>query len=169
MIRGIVNTFGVYQTYYESALPESPSSISWIGSIQAYLLLFVGIGTGPLYDAGHFRALIFSGSFFTVFGMMMTSICHSYWEIMLSQAVCIGIGFGCLFVPSVAIVSTYFSTRKALATGIATAGSSLGWFFLSSFTPVSRAPSHPPCFLLCFSPSEVKLTIPFFQVAPSTQ
>lgn len=56
----------------------------------------------------------------------MTSICTEYWQIMLAQGLCIGVGCGCLFVPSVAIVSTYFSTKKAFATGIAAAGSSLG-------------------------------------------
>ncbi|KAG0646092.1 Aspyridones efflux apdF [Hyphodiscus hymeniophilus] len=123
---GIINTFGVYQTFYETYLPETPSNISWIGSIQAYLLLLIGIATGPMYDAGYFRALVATGSFLVVFGMMMTSLCTEYWQIMLAQALCIGVGCGCLFVPSVAIVSTYFSTKKALATGIAAAGSSLG-------------------------------------------
>jgi len=121
---GIVNTFGVYQTYYESHQGWTPSNISWIGSIQAYLLLLVGIGTGPLYDAGYFRVLVFVGTFLVVFGMMMTSIATTYWQIMLAQALCVGIGCGFLFVPSVAIMPTYFSTRKALATGIAAAGSS---------------------------------------------
>ena len=124
--RGIVNTFGVYQTYYDSHLGETPSNISWIGSIQAYLLLLVGVITGPLYDAGYFRQLVMLGSFLVVFGMMMTSISKIYWEVMLAQAVCIGIGCGCLFLPSVAILPSYFSTRKALATGIAASGSSLG-------------------------------------------
>lgn len=41
---GIINTFGVYQTYYESGILSSstPSDISWIGSVQAFLLMFVG-------------------------------------------------------------------------------------------------------------------------------
>lgn len=135
--RGIVNTFGVYQTFYSTYLPPSitPSNISWIGSIQAYLLLVAGIATGPLYDAGYFRAIITTGSFLVVFGMMMTSICTEYWQIMLAQGICIGLGCGCLFVPSVAIVSTYFSTKKAFATGIAAAGSSLGTSLLH-FHPV---------------------------------
>lgn len=58
--------------------------------------------------------------------MFMTSLCTSYYQTILSQALCVGIGCGCLFVPSVAIVATYFSTRKAFATGIAVAGSGLG-------------------------------------------
>ncbi|KAM3084419.1 hypothetical protein ACMFMG_001476 [Clarireedia jacksonii] len=125
---GIVNTYGVFQTYYESDLlsTESPSNISWIGSIQAFLLLLVGVITGPLFDAGRLRLLLFTGTLLVVLGLMMTSISKTYWEVLLAQAICMGIGLGCLFVPSVAIVSTYFSTKKAFAMGIAASGSSLG-------------------------------------------
>jgi len=118
----------VYQTYYISGIlsNESPSNISWVGSIQAFLLLLVGVATGPIYDAGHFQLLIRLGAFFTVFGLMMTSISTEYWQIMLAQGICIGLGSGCIFVPSFAIIPQYFSTRKALATGIAASGSSIG-------------------------------------------
>jgi MFS family permease len=61
-----------------------------------------------------------------VFGHMMLSLCHEYWQVLLAQGFCIGIGFACLFVPSVAILSTYFTTKIAAATGLAASGSSLG-------------------------------------------
>lgn len=126
--RGIVNAFGVFQTYYEGNIlsHESPSNISWIGSIQAFLLLIIGAVTGPIYDAGYFRALVWTGSFLVVLGIMMTSLSTQYWEAMLAQGICVGLGSGCLFVPSVAILPQYFTTKKALATGIAASGSSLG-------------------------------------------
>jgi MFS family permease len=126
--RGIVNTFGAYQTYYKSSFlaNESDSNISWIGSIQAFLLLIIGVVTGPIYDAGYFNMLVAVGSFLVVFGMFMTSICKTYWELMLAQGLCVGLGSGCLFIPSVAIVSTYFTTKKSFATGIAASGSSVG-------------------------------------------
>jgi MFS family permease len=125
---GIINTFGVYQAYYESSLlrTSTSSAISWIGSIQAFLLLIVGMLTGPLYDAGYFRALLIFGSVMLVLGMMMLSLCREYWQVLLVQAVCVGVGTGALFVPSIAILSTYFSTRIGLAIGIAASGSSLG-------------------------------------------
>jgi len=125
---GIINTYGSYSAYYETdLLPNaSPSAISWIGSIQACLLLLVGALTGPIYDAGHFRALLLGGSFMLVFGQMMLSLCHAYWQVLLAQGICIGIGTGMLFVPSIAILSTYFSTRIGTAIGIAASGSSFG-------------------------------------------
>ncbi|GIZ38460.1 hypothetical protein CKM354_000187700 [Cercospora kikuchii] len=125
---GIVNTFGTYQTYYETGLlsTSSPSAISWIGSIQATLLLFVGSLTGPIYDSGYARSLVFTGTFLVVFGQMMLSLSTTYYQVILSQAICIGIGTGCLFIPCVAVLSTYFSTRIATAVGLAAAGSSIG-------------------------------------------
>lgn len=45
---------------------------------------------------------------------------------MLAQGFCIGLGGGMLFVPSVAILPTYFSTKIGLAIGLAASGSSMG-------------------------------------------
>jgi hypothetical protein len=104
---GIANTFGAFQTYYEDVILEeqSPSDISWIGSIQAFLLLFVGgLCTGQVYDAGYLRELVWVGSILSVFGMMMTSICHTYWQIILAQGVTVGLGAGCMLLPSVAVM-----------------------------------------------------------------
>lgn len=55
----------------------------------------------------------------------MTSISTEYYQVLLSQGVVVGVGCGCLFVPSVAIIATYFSTHRSVAVGIASTGSSL--------------------------------------------
>lgn len=124
---GLVNTFGVYQTYYETELlrSSSSSSISWIGSVQACLLMLVGVVTGPLYDAGHFRQLLVSGLFLIVLGQFMTSLGTAYWHILLAQGVCVGAGMGLAFLPSTAVLAQYFTTRRALAIGLASTGSPL--------------------------------------------
>jgi len=120
--------FGVFQTYYSYAIAETSTSsaVSWIGSMQVFLLCFIGTLVGPIYDAGHLRLLLVAGYFFSVFGVFMTSLCKNYWQLFLAQGVVTGFGFGCLFLPAVAIVSQYFSTKKAFATGIASLGSSIG-------------------------------------------
>ncbi|KAK6375704.1 hypothetical protein LTS17_007526 [Exophiala oligosperma] len=125
---GIINTFGVYQTYYETiGYPNlSPDTIAWIGSTQSFLILLVGVIAGPLYDMGLFRALVVTGATCIVLGWMFTSLCTAYWQIMLSQAVLIGVGTGFLYIPSLALLPRYFSRKRALATGIVTSGSSLG-------------------------------------------
>ncbi|KIW13186.1 hypothetical protein PV08_08373 [Exophiala spinifera] len=125
---GLLNTFAVYQTYYESGalFTKSSSDISWIGSLQSFLLPLVGAVAGPIYDRGYLRPLLVVGSFLVVFGHMMLSLCNSYWEVILAQGFCIGIGAGCLFVPCVAVLPQWFSSRLGMALGLAVAGSSSG-------------------------------------------
>ncbi|OBT58911.1 hypothetical protein VE04_00581 [Pseudogymnoascus sp. 24MN13] len=125
---GIVNTFGVYQAFYQTSLLQSrkSSDISWIGTFGAFLLVSLSIISGPIFDRGHVRGLVVAGTFFTVFGLMMTSLSTEYYQLFLAQGVCVGLGGGLLFLPSVAIVATYFSTRRGIATGITAAGGSIG-------------------------------------------
>lgn len=125
---GLLNAFGVFQTYYESGalFTKSSSDISWIGAVQSYMLLVVGFIVGPIFDRGYLRTLLVVGSFGVVFGLMMLSICNNYWQVLLAQGFCLGIGAGCLFVPCVAVLPTYFSTKIGLAVGLAVAGSSFG-------------------------------------------
>lgn len=125
---GMISAFSVYQTYYESGdlFQASSSNISWIGSIQSFLLQLTGLVAGPVYDRGQVRLLIGTGSFLIVFGHMMLSLCTEYWQALLAQGFCIGIGAGLLFVPTVSLIPTWFSTRIGLALGIASSGSSFG-------------------------------------------
>ena len=125
---GFLNAFGVFQTYYESGqlFTSSSSNIAWIGSIQSFMLLVTGIFAGPIYDRGYLRSLLLVGSFGVVFGHMMLSLCTEYWQVLLAQGFCVGIGAGCLFVPSVSVLPTYFSTRIGLAVGLGSSGSSIG-------------------------------------------
>ncbi|KAF1964158.1 monocarboxylate permease [Bimuria novae-zelandiae CBS 107.79] len=125
---GLLNAFAVFQTYYESGrlFEASSSDISWIGSIQCFLLQITGLIAGPIYDRGYLRLLLLTGSFMVVFGHMMLSLCTEYWQVLLCQAFCVGIGSGLLFTPTVSLLPTYFSTHMGLAVGIASSGSSLG-------------------------------------------
>lgn len=125
---GITNTFAVFQTYYESGdlFTASSSDISWIGSVQSFLLQLFGLIAGPIYDRGYLRLLLLTGSFLVVFGYMMLSLCTSYWQALLAQGFCVGIGGGLLFTPTVSLLPTWFTTHTGLAIGIAASGSSLG-------------------------------------------
>jgi MFS family permease len=126
--RGIINTFGAYQNFYQVDLLRShtPSAISWIGSVQGFLLLLISAFTGPIFDAGYSRTLLSLGSFLVILGLMMTSLVKQYYQAFLAQGVCFGIGAGMIFVPSLAVVSTYFVKHRSFALGVAIAGSGFG-------------------------------------------
>ena len=120
--------FGVFESYYTTTLLpfESESNIAWIGSFQGYLLFIFGVVSGPLYDAGYLRPLLYAGTVFIIAGMMLTSLCTTYWQLILAQGILMGVGNGLLFITSISLVPQYFTTKKAFATGIASLGSSIG-------------------------------------------
>ena len=123
---GFINSFGMFQSYYVDYVNRSPADIAWIGSIQVFLLFFLGTFSGRLVDAGYLRHVIAFGSFMQLLGIFMASLSTQWWQLMLAQGVCVGIGNGCLFCPGVAVVSTYFSTKKSLAIGLSACGSGVG-------------------------------------------
>lgn len=69
---GLLNTFGTFQSEYSTGLlrDSSQSSIAWIGSLQAFLMLVIGVLCGRALDAGYFHVDITLGVFLEVFGMM---------------------------------------------------------------------------------------------------
>ncbi|KIX94748.1 uncharacterized protein Z520_09438 [Fonsecaea multimorphosa CBS 102226] len=134
---GLVVSFGSFQTYYTTPIAHSnsyplqsasknASAIAWIGSIQTTLLLVGGALGGKYFDAGYFRQMLILGTFLVVFGTLMTSLVKEYYQAVLAQGVCVGLGMGMLLVPSVALPSTWFSKRRGLAIGIVSSGASLG-------------------------------------------
>jgi hypothetical protein len=52
---GYTNAFGVYNDYYvrEYLNEHSSSQISWIGSVQISISIFIGLYAGRAFDAGY--------------------------------------------------------------------------------------------------------------------
>ena len=125
---GLVNSFGVFQAFYEAhhLSHHSTSEIAWIGTLQGALLLIVGSVSGPLFDKGYFQAILVIAGTLLVFGFMMLSLCTTYYQIMLSQGVLMGLCSGLLYIPSVALIPVYFKKRRGLALGLAVGGGSVG-------------------------------------------
>lgn len=127
---GYISSFGVYQDYYATQFltQQTPSDISWIGSLQLCLMYAPGVLVGRAFDAGLFHHLEIAGSALYVFSIFMLSLAKpgQYYQVFLAQAVGMGIGLGMTFLPSLSIVSHHFKKRRALAVGIVISGSSAG-------------------------------------------
>lgn len=123
---GYINSYGLFQAYYMDNLHLSASAVSWIGSMQIFLLCFIGAFSGRALDAGYYRHVLVLGCFFQVFGIFMTSTCTEYWQLFLAQGICQGIGNGLVFTPTLGLVSTYFVRKRSLAVGLTVGGSGTG-------------------------------------------
>jgi MFS family permease len=129
---GFINSFGVFQTYYTTFLDRPPSDISWIGSIQVFLSFFVGAFIGRFTDGGFLRHVLSCGTVLVTIGIFTASASTQYWQLILSQGICCGLGSGCLVTPAVSVVSTYFEKKRSLAIGFATCGSVTGGLVFSA-------------------------------------
>ncbi len=86
----------------------------------------MGLMTGPLTDHGYLRPVMIVGHFMVVFGMFMLSTATEYYQVMLAQGFCVGIGAGAINIPAFAIISSKFTTRRPIALGCASTGASIG-------------------------------------------
>ncbi|KAF9264559.1 MFS general substrate transporter [Marasmius fiardii PR-910] len=125
---GFVNSWGVFQSYYEQNLLQgtSPSTIAWIGSIQYALVFFPALFTGRLFDIGIFKVPFAIASTVIVACCFIIAECTKYWHFLLCQGILLGVSSGLVFGPSMAILGHWFKRRRGLALGITATGSSIG-------------------------------------------
>lgn len=125
---GLVSSYGSFQTIYENGVlrEHTPFQISVIGSVQIFLMVFLGLVVGPVYDAGYFHHLLAVGSLLIFAGTLLQSFCVAFWQFLLTQGGLVGVGAGCLSLLAVAAPALWFSTRLPIANGLAATGSGLG-------------------------------------------
>ncbi|USW50549.1 Putative major facilitator superfamily, MFS transporter superfamily [Septoria linicola] len=125
---GMSFAFGSFQSYYElTYIPnESASSISWIGTVSIFLLILLGVASGPLFDLGWFRTMLIVGGLTETLSVFLTSVSTTYWQLMLSQGVLMGLANGLLYLPGLALVGRAFKKHRAIAMGITTCGAPVG-------------------------------------------
>ncbi|KFY71645.1 hypothetical protein V499_08179 [Pseudogymnoascus sp. VKM F-103] len=128
---GYINTFGFYQEYYQrhQLSGETPSAISWIGSVQGFFIFSGSLVGGPLFDR-YGEKVLWPPAFVCVLSVFMTSISTKYWHFILAQGVLGGISMGMTMAPAMAAVPQYFNKKRSAAMGATVAGSSVGGIIL---------------------------------------
>ena len=82
-VYGLVNAFGEFQHFYETEylVSYSSSTISWIGTVQGALILFVGALSGPIFDKGYFLITLQSSTIALVVSWMLLSVSGKYYQV----------------------------------------------------------------------------------------
>ena len=71
------------------------------------------------------------GITFQTGGFIAASFASQKWHLYLTQGLLVGLGVGFTYIPSIAILSQWFSRRRSLANGISAAGSGIGGLIFS--------------------------------------
>ncbi|KAF2842384.1 MFS general substrate transporter [Patellaria atrata CBS 101060] len=134
---GLNSSYGVFLAHYLSTnvFPEATRlHFAFVGGLsisQALLVSPIATTTTRLFGT---RITLLIGVFFQTISLIGASFTQEIWQLFLTQGVCFGWGMGFLFVGSVGIVPQWFTTRRSLANGIATAGSGIGGLIYSLAT-----------------------------------
>ncbi|CAO2654668.1 Nn.00g114010.m01.CDS01 [Neocucurbitaria sp. VM-36] len=124
---GFTSCFGILQEYYSShqLRDGSMDDIAWIGSLASFIQFAGGAIGGPMFD--RFGAwMLRPATIVYVLGLMMVSLCTSYYQFMLAQGVLMGSAVAFLQFPAFAVASQYFDKKRAAALGLIVSGSSIG-------------------------------------------
>ncbi|KAI0154706.1 monocarboxylate permease-like protein [Xylariaceae sp. FL1272] len=132
---GLVNCAGVFvEYYYNGPLSEySSSTITWITSLQTFVITGTNVVTGRLFDSYGPRLMLPIGTLLLTLGLMFISLSKEYYQFILSQGILAGIGAACVYNCAANSTLTWFYRKRATALGIVVAGSSLGGTVLPIF------------------------------------
>ncbi|BFZ64248.1 hypothetical protein YB2330_005387 [Saitoella coloradoensis] len=127
---GINSSFGVYLSHYlaNDYFPGASSmDFAFVGGLSVSQAMLIAPLATYLSGVWHFKVVMTIGLVLEVGGLILSSFAPPrLWMLFLGQGVMFGWGMGFLFVPAIGLPGQWFSTRRALASGIMAAGSGFG-------------------------------------------
>ncbi|OAA32474.1 Major facilitator superfamily domain, general substrate transporter [Moelleriella libera RCEF 2490] len=131
---GLNSSYGVFLAHYleEQTFPgATPLEYAFVGSLSISGALLVSpIATTCVRRFGT-KPTMLAGVVVEAASLICASFASRIWHLFLTQGVMFGIGMGFLFIPSVAVVPQWFTTKRSLANGLAACGSGLGGLLYS--------------------------------------
>lgn len=126
---GVAASYGVYISHYLATdyFPGASSfDFALIGGLEFGVAMVISpICTILTRELGRFNVMMVGVCLFAG-GFIAASFAHQTWQLYLSQGVCVGLGLGSIFIPSIQVLPQWFLKRRSLAGGIASAGSGFG-------------------------------------------
>ncbi|KAG2237800.1 hypothetical protein INT48_002101 [Thamnidium elegans] len=124
-------SWGIYQKFDIYAGQTDLLRIAFVGTSASALLLALGMFITPVIQKIGFRGTMAIGTIVSPLALILASFATELWHVYLSQGILFGLGSAFVFSPSVTLPSQWFTSKRALATGIAVSGSGIGGVCLS--------------------------------------
>jgi MFS family permease len=127
---GTQYAFGVFLAALVEEFGWSRASLSGVFSLYAFVHSVLALGTGRLTDRWGPRTVIAIGGALLGIGPMLMSRVTVLWQPCLLYRTVAALGMSTVSVPCNATVAKWFTRRRGIAVGPASAGGSLGTFTL---------------------------------------
>ncbi|XP_061561482.1 monocarboxylate transporter 7-like [Phycodurus eques] len=128
---GTIKSFGIFLQELMEEFGESNSRVSWIVSISVFVMTFNGPLSSVLTNRFGFQLVVMTGGVLISSGTIATSFATSVNQMYITYGIVAGLGYCLTFLPTVTILSHYFTRRRSLVIAIASTGEALSMFALA--------------------------------------
>ncbi|KAG8931847.1 hypothetical protein FRC02_002034 [Tulasnella sp. 418] len=121
--------WGVFQVYYKqhNMLPGvSDAMLSFLGCMQSGVMTIASFVFGKLGDRYGYKPFIALGSCISIAATLGAAFSTKLWQFIITQGILQGLCIGMVFPMIVSYPAQWFRRRRALASGVIVAGSSVG-------------------------------------------
>ena len=123
---GIAYSFAAFFQAFQAEFGAPRAHVSLVFSLCALLWFSTGVPGGMLADRFGPRGVCLAGVVCLAAGPALAAQASSVEILYLTYSIGVGVGIGLSYVPSVGAVQRWFTTNRALATGIAVSGIGAG-------------------------------------------
>jgi MFS family permease len=126
VIFGVAYSFAAFFESFAREFDAQRADVSLVFGLCGLIYFVLGVGGGMLADRFGPRVTCVSGMVLIATGLLGTSLSGSMGAVVLSYGVCIGLGIALVYTPAIGCVQPWFTRRRGLASGIASAGIGAG-------------------------------------------
>jgi len=126
VIFGVAYSFAAFFESFAREFDAQRADVSLVFGLCGLIYFVLGVGGGMLSDRFGPRVTCVSGMVLIATGLLGTSLSGSMGAVVLSYGVCIGLGIALVYTPAIGCVQPWFTRRRGLASGIASAGIGAG-------------------------------------------
>ncbi|XP_046710469.1 monocarboxylate transporter 7 isoform X2 [Silurus meridionalis] len=132
---GVIKSFGIFLNDLMFEFNETNSRVSWIISISVFVMTFTAPLSTVLSNRFGYQPVVVLGGFLICLGTISTAFTSCINQIYVTIGIVSGFGYCLTFLPTITILSQYFSRRRSLVTAMASTGESFAIFaFAPAFT-----------------------------------
>lgn len=126
VIFGVAYSFAAFFESFAREFDAQRADVSLVFGLCGLIYFVLGVGGGMLSDRFGPRVTCVSGMVLIATGLLGTSLAGSMGGVYLAYGVCIGLGIALVYTPAIGCVQPWFTRRRGLASGIASAGIGAG-------------------------------------------
>ncbi len=139
VIFGTAYSFAALFESFAAEFAAQRADIALVFGLSGLLYFTLGIGGGVLADRFGPRLVCIAGMVCIAAGLLATSFAQSMSTVYLAYGVGLGIGIALVYTPSIGCVPPWFTRRRGLAAGIASAGIGAGTLIIPLLAAASIA------------------------------